>query len=53
MPHPKISIYQTIYQTFVRPHLDYVDIIYEQVYNSPFHQKIESVQIHAYQSQEQ
>ena len=33
----------TIYKTFVRPHLDYSDIIYEKAYNSFFHQKIESV----------
>ena len=34
----------TIYKTFVRRHFDYGDIIYEQAYNSFFHQKIESVQ---------
>ena len=37
----------TIYKTFARPHLDYGDIIYEKVYNSSFHQKIESVQYNA------
>ena len=37
----------TIYKTFVRPHLDYSDIIYEKAYNSFFHQKIESVQYNA------
>ena len=34
----------TIYKTFIRPHLDYGDIIYKNAYNSFFHQKIESVQ---------
>ena len=26
-----------MYKTFVRPHLDYGDIIYEQTYNTYFH----------------
>ena len=34
----------TIYNFFVRLHLDYGDIIYDQVYTTSFHQKIESVQ---------
>ena len=33
-----------IYKTFVRPQLDYGDILYEKAYNSSFHQKIESGQ---------
>ena len=37
----------TIYKTFVRPYLDYGDIIYEKAYNSSFHQKIESAQYNA------
>ena len=37
----------TIYKTFVRPNLDYGDIIYEKAYNSSFQQKIESVQHNA------
>ena len=37
----------TIYKSFVRPHLDYGDIIYEESYNSSFHQKLESVQYKA------
>ena len=37
----------TIYKTFVRPHLDYVDIIYEKAHNSSFYQKIESAQYNA------
>ena len=34
----------TIYKSFIRPHLDYGDIIYDQAYTALFHQKIESVQ---------
>ena len=33
--------------TFVRPHLDYGDILFDQTYNSPFHEKLESVQYNA------
>ena len=32
----------TIYKSFIRPHLDYGGVIYDQAYS--FHQKIESVQ---------
>ena len=41
------SAHLTIYKTFVRPHLDYVDIIYEKAHNSSFYQKIESAQYNA------
>ena len=34
----------TIYKAFVRPHLDYADILYYQVYNKSFHQKLGSTQ---------
>ena len=37
----------TLYKSFVRPHLDYGDIIYEEAYNSSFHQKLESIQYNA------
>ena len=37
----------TIYKTFVRPHLDYGDMIYDQTYNASFHRKLESVQYSA------
>ena len=37
----------TIYKLFVRPHLDYVYIIYDQHYNNSFHQKLESIQYNA------
>ena len=33
----------TIYKTFVRPHFDYRDIIYDQTYNASFHRKLESI----------
>ena len=34
----------TIYKAFSRPHLDYGDILYDQVYNRSFHQMLESIQ---------
>ena len=37
----------TIYKAFIRPHLDYGDIIYDRTYNESFHQKLESVQYNA------
>ena len=37
----------TIYKSFIRPNLDYGDIIYDQAYNSSFHQKLESIQYNA------
>ena len=37
----------TIYKLFVRPYLDYGDIVYEWAYNSSFHQNIESIQYSA------
>ena len=36
-----------IYKAFVRPHLDYADIIYDQPRNDNFTQKLESVQYNA------
>ena len=30
----------TLYKAFVRPHLDYGDIIYDQVHNASFHQSL-------------
>ena len=33
----------TIYKTFIRSRLDYADIIYDQAYNSAFHDKLESI----------
>ena len=37
----------TLYKAFVRPHLDYGDIIYGQAHNASFYQKLESVQYNA------
>ena len=37
----------TIYKSFIRPHLDYGDIIYDQAYNASFHQKLDSIQYNA------
>ena len=37
----------TIYKTFIRSHLDYSDIIYDQAYNASFHQKLELLQYNA------
>ena len=34
----------TLYKSFLRPYLDYGDIIYEPVFNLSFHEKLESVQ---------
>ena len=36
-----------IYKLFIRPHLDYGDIIYDQAYNTSFHQKLHSVHYNA------
>ena len=36
-----------IYKSFIRPHLDYGDITYDQVYNASFHQKLDSIQYNA------
>ena len=41
LPKPAILI---IYKCFIRPHLNYCDIIYDQAYNLSFHQKLESIQ---------
>ena len=37
----------TIYKAFVRPHLDYGDVLYDQAFNNSFHTKIESIQYNA------
>ena len=37
----------TMYRAFIRPHLDYGDILYDQAYNMSFHQKLESIQYNA------
>ena len=40
---PRFSLL-VIYKSFIRPHLDYGDIIFDQKYTASFHKKIESVQ---------
>ena len=37
----------TIYKCFVRSHLDYGDIIYDEAFNNSFHQKTESLKYNA------
>ena len=37
----------TIYKSFIRPHLDYGDILYDQAFNNSFHAKLESIQYKA------
>ena len=36
-----------IYKSFIRPHFDYGDIIYDQTYNTSFHQRLKSLQYNA------
>ena len=37
----------TVYKSFVRPHLDYGDILYDQAFNNFFHERLESIQYNA------
>ena len=37
----------TIHKAFVRPHLDYGDILFDQTYNNSFHEKLKSIQYNA------
>ena len=37
----------TIYKSFIRPHLDYIDILYDQTFNNSFHERLESIQYNA------
>ena len=36
-----------IYKSLIRPHFDYVDVIYDKSYNDSFHAKLESYQYKA------
>ena len=36
-----------IFKSFVRPHLDYGDVTYDQSYNNTYHQKMELIQYNA------
>ena len=33
----------TVYKAFIRPHLEYGDVIYERAFNKSFHQRLESI----------
>ena len=37
----------TIYKVFLRPHLNYGNILYDQAYNASFHPKLEKIQYNA------
>ena len=37
----------TVYKSFIRPHLDYGDVIYDCAFNESFQNKLESVQYNA------
>ena len=37
----------TIYKAFIRPHLDYGDVIFDQAFNNSIHQRLESIQYNA------
>ena len=43
---PRLSLLTT-YKAFIRSHLDCADFIYDQAYNSSFHEKLESLQYNA------
>ena len=43
---PRTSLI-TIFKSFIRPHPDYGDTIYDRAYNTSFHQNIESIQYNA------
>ena len=34
----------TIYEAFIRPHLDYCDVIYDKIFNESWHKKLQSAQ---------
>ena len=48
LPRP---VLMTMCKAFVRPHLDYGDIIYDEACNETFHQKLESIQYNAFLAQ--
>ena len=43
---PRLALL-TIYKSYIRPHLNYVDIIYDKAFNESFHAKLESLQYNA------
>ena len=44
LPTPSLI---TIYKVFIRPHLDYGDVIFDQAFNNSFHQRLEFIQYNA------
>ena len=44
---PRAAALITIYKAFIRPYIDYCDILYNQAYKMSFHQKLESIQYNA------
>ena len=44
--YPRAALITT-YKAFIRPHLDYGDILYDQTHNMSFHQKLEFIQYNA------
>ena len=44
LPRPALL---TIFRSFIRPHLNYGDVIYDKTYNESFHAKLESLQYNA------
>ena len=43
---PRTSLI-TIFKSFIRPHLDYGEIIYDRIYNTSFRRSIKSIQYNA------
>ena len=43
---PRLSLL-TICKSFIRPHLDYGDSIYDQAHNASFQQKVQNIQYNA------
>ena len=44
LPRPSLI---TIYKVFIRPHLDFGDVIFDQTFNNSFHQRLEFIQYNA------
>ena len=44
IPRPSLI---TIYKAFIRPHVEYEDVVFDQAFNDSFHQRLESIQYNA------
>ena len=44
LPRPSLI---SIYKAFMRPYLDYRDVIFDQAFNGSFYQRLESIQYNA------